>query len=299
MRIENINKSYLDKVLAGEFVDHLYHLGISSTDECLKEMKDLKAVVMAGSGHRIERMAKAWHEKNKNRGAFFKFPKDERFSIFYSSGVLFCSHGMGMPSTSIALHELMKLVYYVKKGSVQDIEKIFWCRVGTSGGLVEPGTVVVTTQALCANFKPYSLFVLGKEKKFNSDFPLNTVDGIVSASVNSKIPLITGKTVGADCFYIEQNRADGAISFCNDKEKIKWLKKAEKFGVKNIEMESPVVAAFLNHWGFSNFAVICCVLVNRLKGDQIKSSKEELDSYSLNAETVLWNYLNSLLNSKN
>ncbi len=283
----------MDKVLAGELVDHLYHLGISSADDCLKKMKDLKAVVMAGSGQRIARMANAWHENNKD-GVFFKFPKDERFTIFYSSGVLFCSHGMGMPSTSIALHELMKLVYYVKKGSIQDIDKVFWCRVGTSGGLVEPGTVVVTTQALCPDLKPYRLFVLGKEQKFDPNFPIDTVEKIITANVNSKVPLITGKTIGGDCFYIEQNRIDGAISFCDDKEKLKWLKKIEKAGVKNIEMESPVVAAFLNHWGFSNFAVICCILVNRTKGDQVKSTKDELDRYSLNAEAVLWNYLNSL-----
>jgi hypothetical protein len=35
--------------------------------------------------------------------------------------------------------------------------------------------------------------------------------------------------------------------------------------------------------------------VNRLKGDQIRSTKEELESYSLNAEKVLWNYLDAAL----
>ena len=71
-----------------------------------------------------------------------------------------------------------------------------------------------------------------------------------------------------------------------------WLKKASEFGVKNIEMETPLMAGFLNHWGFSNFAAICCTLLNRLNGDQITSTHEELERYSVNAETVLWNYLN-------
>jgi uridine phosphorylase len=239
-------------------------------------------------------MAQTWHNKNK-KGSLFKFPKDERFTIFYTNGIIFSSHGMGMPSMSIALQELMKLVYFVKKGDLNEIEKVFWCRVGTSGGLVEPGTVVLTTESLCSDFKPYRLIVLGEDHYFDPIFPADSVEGIIKANSGEKIPLIKGKTIGGDCFYIEQNRIDGAIALCNEQGKLEWLKKAEKLGVKNIEMESPVTAGFLNHWGFSNFAVICCVLLNRLKGDQIRSSREELESYSLRAEKVLWNYLDSLV----
>ena len=64
--------------------------------------------------------------------------------------------------------------------------------------------------------------------------------------------------------------------------------------VKNIEMETPMMAGLLNYWGFRNFAAICCVLVNRLKGDQVIKKHADLERYSINAEKVLWNYLRSI-----
>jgi len=209
--------------------------------------------------------------------------------------VLFSSHGMGMPSISIAVQELMKLVYFVKRGDLTEMDKVFWCRVGTSGGVgLLPGSVVVTTESLLPDFKPYRLFVAGKEHFFDSKFPEKCIDEIIKASSKEKINTVRGKTIGANSFYIEQNRVDGAIALCTEKEKMDWLKKAESLGVKNIEMETPLVSGFLNHWGFSNFAAICCTLLNRLNGDQINSTHEELENYSVNAETVLWNYLEKI-----
>ena len=201
---------------------------------------------------------------------------------------------MGMPSMSIALQELMKLVYYVKKGNIEEIEKVFWCRVGTSGGLVEPGTVVLTTEGLLPDFKPYRLFVLGKEHVFNTTYPIKCMNDIIDANTDKETKIVKGKTIGANDFYIEQNRIDGAIALCNDQDKMEWLKKAEKLGVKNIEMETPMMAGLLNHWGFKNFAAICCVLVNRLHGDQVNATHNELERYSINAEKVLWDYLSSI-----
>ena len=75
MKIENINKVYLDKALKGESVDYLYHFGISSEDACLEMMKDIKAVVLAGSGHRIKRMAENWANTHDKK-SFFKFIDD-------------------------------------------------------------------------------------------------------------------------------------------------------------------------------------------------------------------------------
>lgn len=292
MKIKNMNKGYLDAVLRGETVDYLYHFGLCSTDECFQKMKDIKAVVMAGSPDRVQRMAETWNKKHK-KDLLFKFPKDERFSAFYTGDILFCSHGMGMPSISIALQELMKLVYFVKDGNLEEIDKVMWFRIGTSGGLVAPGSVVITTEALRANFKPYRLLVTGEEYSFESNCPEAFINKIIHSNKNTKFDVVKGKTIGADSFYIEQNRIDGAIALCDEQGKMEWLKKAEKIGVKNIEMESPNMVGFLNHWGFSHFAVICSVIVNRLKGDQVSCTKEELEQLSMNAETVLWNFLES------
>lgn len=63
-------------------------------------------------------------------------------------------HGMGMPSISILLHELIKLMYHA---GVQD--PIFF-RLGTCGGLgLEPGTVVVSTEALNGLLEPVHVVV--------------------------------------------------------------------------------------------------------------------------------------------
>ena len=57
--------------------------------------------------------------------------------------VLLCNHGMGIPSTSIMLHEVAKLLYYA--GADDPI----MLRLGTSGGIgVPPGTVVVSTEGV-------------------------------------------------------------------------------------------------------------------------------------------------------
>ena len=206
MKVEHINKAHLDSALRGETVDYLYHFGVSSADDIMNSMADLKAIVLGGSPHRIARMAKTWSDNN-NKTPLLKFPKDERFTVYYTNGVLFSSHGMGMPSMSIAIQELMKLVYFVKKGNLSEMEKVFWCRVGTSGGVgVEPGSVVVSTESVLPDLKPYRLFVAGEETYFGSKFPEECVEEIIKASANEKINIVKGKTIGADSFYIEQNR---------------------------------------------------------------------------------------------
>jgi uridine phosphorylase len=294
MKIQNINTSFLDKVLKGSEYDYWYHLGIGNDEPFLADMTDLKAVIVAGSGARIERMVNKWCElKNIPLSDIIKFPKEERFTIRYAGNVLFCSHGMGMPSASIAIQELMKLVYFVKKGNTAEMDRVFWCRVGTSGGLTEPGNVIISTHGIQSDFGPYRLFSLGKEVAFESEFPENIIDDIINANKGSQINFIKGKTIGCNSFYIEQNRIDGGISLCSEKQKLEWLEKAYEINVRNIEMEAPMIAGFLNYWGFSRFAVICCALVNRMKGDQVTATPEELEQYSVNAENVLWNYLKS------
>ncbi|MFH1223383.1 MAG: uridine phosphorylase, partial [Pseudomonadota bacterium] len=137
----------------------------------------------------------------------------------------------------------------------------------------------------------YREFIMGKEYYFNSKYPKHFVNKIVSANKKSGINVVKGRTFGANSFYVEQHRIDGAITLCTEKQKMDWLKKLKKLGVKNIEMETPLMAAMLNHWGFTKFAAVCCIIVNRLKGDQVSCTKKQMEKYCINAEQVLWNYL--------
>ena len=60
MRDENINHAFLDGVLAGEHVDIYYHFGVASDDPILEEFRDVRAIVLAGSGERIKEFAQRW-----------------------------------------------------------------------------------------------------------------------------------------------------------------------------------------------------------------------------------------------
>lgn len=72
--------------------------------------------------------------------------KTERFEIYKVGPVLCASHGMGMPSLSILLHEITKLLKYAGATNV------LYMRIGTSGGVgLEGGTVVVSTESVTSD----------------------------------------------------------------------------------------------------------------------------------------------------
>ena len=294
MKTENINHAFLDGVMNGEYPDVYYHFGVASNDPILKKFKDVKAIVLCGSGGRIIDFADQWSKKRKSK--IYALPKEERFVTRYCDGVLFASHGMGMPSASICVQELMRMVYFLKDGDLEEIDKVFWTRVGTSGGVgLEPGTVVVTTDGLMADMKPYRVLVGEREQYFDGSFPKDVAQDIIEASKNSGLPIAMGKTIAGNEFFIEQMRLDGAICLAEESWKFGWLKWINEGGVRNIEMEGAMLAGYLNHWGFSKFAMICCTLLNRMDGDQVTATKEELHSYSERSGIVLFNYLDVLL----
>lgn len=63
--------------------------------------------------------------------------------------VLSVSHGMGVPSLSILLHEMIKLMWHA------GAEDPIFFRVGTCGGVgLEGGTVVITEEAVDGRLLP-------------------------------------------------------------------------------------------------------------------------------------------------
>lgn len=295
MKRSNINLAFLDGVLKGEYPDVYYHFGVDSSDPVLDNFRDLRAVVLAGSGERIREFSRVWSEKRNHRPVV-ALPKEERFVTRYCDGVLFASHGMGMPSASICVQELMRMVFFLKGGNLDELDRVFWARVGTSGGLgVDPGTVVLTTESLMADARPYRLLAGEREHCFDGAFPRRTAEAIAEASRHEEIEIILGKTVAANEFFIEQMRLDGAIRLAGEAEKFRWLDWIYGKGVRNIEMEGAMLAGFMNHWGFGEFAMICCTIVDRRRGDQVTSTAEQLRRYSANSGRVLFNYLETIV----
>lgn len=296
MKTENINHAFLDAVLSGTSTDVYYHFGVSSDDAVMAQMRDVRAVVMAGSGGRIDAFASTWSDLNGG-AEILRLPKEDRFTTRYCAGVLFASHGMGMPSASIAVQELMRMVYFLKDGDLAALDEVFWARVGTSGGVGLPGgTIVVTTEGLMADLKPYRLLHGGEgEYWFDGSYPRGVAEAIVAANSDSGIPVEMGRTVAGNEFFLEQYRLDGAICMETVESKMAWLQWLHDNGVRNIEMEGAMVAGFLNHWGFSRFAMVCTSLLNRLEGDQVTASPEQLAQFSEDSGVVLFNYLKATL----
>jgi uridine phosphorylase len=110
-----------------------------------------------------------------------------------------------------------------------------------------------------------------------------------------EINAVFGNTVGTNDFYLGQGRTDGALkpSYTED-EALAYLKRAHEKGARNFEMESTEFAAFCLKAGIPA-AIVCAALLDRLKGDQVTSTPEQLAEFSDNAERVVINYIRNQL----
>jgi len=285
--------------------DVLYHLGLSNIHYDLEEMfGDVRFVCMGGSAARMESFAKYFLDRSGAKlplgCGLVPIGKTERYSMFKVGPVISVNHGMGMASMSILLHEIQKLLYHARAKNVTMF------RIGTSGGLgVEAGTVVVAKEAVNPiDFEPYfSQVTMDKVIKYPSHFNEELVGKVLQcaeASEDGKLPklsAITGKTMATDDFYEGQGRLDGALCTYNEEDKLAWITRAHKAGVRNIEMEGSLFGAFCNRSGIPG--VLCnTVLLNRLAGDQVTSSPAELAQFSLNSQELVVRYILTVINSK-
>mmetsp|Transcript_16252 Transcript_16252/g.39621 ORF Transcript_16252/g.39621 Transcript_16252/m.39621 type:complete len:211 (+) Transcript_16252:3-635(+) len=187
-----------------------------------------------------------------------------------------------MPSISILLHELSKLLAYAGADAS-------FVRMGTSGGIgIEPGTVVLTETVFNAELKPYHRqVILGKVVQRPTQCN-DTLVGEIHEAAHQKvkgISVIRANTMSANDFYEEQGRVDGALCEYSEEDRRKFLLNAHQLGIRNIEMEASAFVDFCTRMGF-RAAVVCSTLVDRLKGDQISSTPEQLENYTQNSIQV-------------
>jgi uridine phosphorylase len=143
-----------------------------------------------------------------------------------------------------------------------------------------------------ADLKPFRLLNGGTgEYWFDGNFPAATYDAIIAANEYADFDIIAGKTVAGNEFFLEQVRLDGALCLETPETKMGWLHWLHDNGVVNIEMEGAMIAGYLNHWGFSKFAMICCTIFNRLESDQMTSTQAQLHKFSEDSGVALFNYL--------
>ncbi|CAG2166398.1 unnamed protein product, partial [Oppiella nova] len=206
-----------------------------------------------------------------------------RYNMFKIGPVLSVTHGMGISSLSILLHELIKLVYYAK------CTNVIFLRIGTCGGIgVDQGTVIITEKAVDGLLRPfYELYILGKvvQRPSICDNELVSELKSIAAQEISGFRVVSGTTLCALDFYESQARLDGAFCNITEEEKNNYLYQLQDAGVVNIEMEAIAFASMCYYAGIKG-AIICVALLNRLNGDQVSSSKEYLDDLQIRPQIL-------------
>lgn len=199
-----------------------------------------------------------------------------RYSMYKVGPVLSVSHGMGVPSVGILLHEMIKLMYHAK------CKDPMFIRIGTCGGVgVEGGTVVITEEAVDGLLRnTYELSILGKLVQRPAKLDRKLARELKSLADPTQDPYDTviGKTMCTHDFYEGQGRLDGAFCDFSESDKMDYLHKINRFGVVNIEMESTIFSALTHHAGI-RAAIVCVTLLDRLKGDQVNTPKEVMNEW--------------------
>ena len=290
-----------NKLLESMDGDFLYHLGLSSDQDLERMFGDVRFFCCGGSAQRMGEFAQTVADELGNTDGAYHVPfglkpstsgKTDRYSMFKVGPVLISSHGMGMPSMSILLHEVTKMLHYAKA------ENVSYFRLGSSGGIgVQPGTVVLTTEGMNGLMEPhYSLPILGEMVHRPAKIDGGLVGDVFAASTKRlrNVNVAKGKTMGADCFYEGQGRLDGALCNYKEEDKMRFLHKLNEKGVRNIEMEAVMFAAFTHELGIPA-AVACVTLLNRLEGDQVLTTVDQLMEWDENPGKVVLAYIKEQL----
>lgn len=261
-------------------VEYYYHIGMDS--DRASQFSDVKTVILMGKRARAKKTAHMYTELTgvpcRKWG-----DDDSAYELWRAGSVLFCSHGMGGTPFSVILHEITKMLWAAGATGFSYI------RLGTSGGIgLEPGEIVLTDQALDDRLRPYFEQVCClKVRKVSTHMDAELRETILRA--NRKVKIVVGKTVGCDGFYENQGRLDGAICGYGAKDRENFVQCCAKKGVANIEMECHRFSAFCNDAGIPG-ACLCLVIVNRLNGDQITSTAEQLATFENEAIMAVLRY---------
>lgn len=199
---------------------------------------------------------------------------------------------MGMPSMSILLHEMIKLVNYAK------CKDPIFIRMGTSGGLgIEPGTVVVTDKAFNEFLEnSYEFVVLGEKVPRPAVFDTSLINLFLECRLpEDHFQVTSGGTMCTHDFYEAQGRTDGAICDHTEEEKMTFLRKVQAKGIKNIEMESTMFAALTKYAGI-RAATICVAFIDRLKGDKVAMTPEAKIELESRPQLIVGRFIQKLLN---
>nr|XP_019582750.1 PREDICTED: uridine phosphorylase 2 isoform X2 [Rhinolophus sinicus] len=291
-RFVHVKNPYLDSMDE----DILYHLDLGTKTHDLPAMfGDVKFVCVGGSPNRMKAFA-LFMQKELRLEESREDIKDicagtDRYCMYKIGPVLSISHGMGIPSISIMLHELIKLLYHAQCCDVTII------RIGTSGGIgITPGSVVITDTAVDSFFKPrFEQIILDNIVTRSTELDKALAEELFNYSKEiPNFPALIGHTMCTYDFYEGQGRLDGALCFFSREKKVDYLKRAYKAGIRNIEMESTVFAAMCRLCGLKA-AVVCVTLLDRLECDQINLPHDVLEEFQQRPQLLVSKFIKQRL----
>ncbi|NXP59909.1 UPP1 phosphorylase, partial [Chloropsis cyanopogon] len=215
----------------------------------------------------------------------------DRYAMYKVGPVLSVSHGMGIPSISIMLHELIKLLYHAKCSDITII------RIGTSGGIgLEPGSVVITRQSVDATFKPQlEQVVLGKTVIRSTNLDEQLAKELMQCSKEiGQFNTVIGNTMCTLDFY--EGKAALYLAVCCIKLLILWrfLPTFNKSSEVNIVYYT-LSCTFHVYLSQNLSAVVCVTLLNRLEGDQISSPHDVLVEYQQRPQKLVGYFIKKSL----
>ena len=274
---------------------YLYNLDLVLNDKLIDQFHGVKYVCMQGSSVRAKEFAgKLAHEMLNIDPRFFKpvnLFKGTRFECYRIGNILSVSHGMGTVSIITLLHSLTNLLHAANNNELEYI------RIGTCGGInIAPGSVVITDTSYMPDLSSgYTMQVLGKDISYPTHMNKELNDRVLGCQPSGlPFTIYRGNSIAADDFYLGQARFDGAIKpHYDEKKRQEYFARASTLNIYNIEMESTALAAFCNRANIPA-TMIAVTLLDRIHGDQITASDEELADYSDRSQQVVINYLKSV-----
>ena len=236
--------------------DRLYHVGFGLSD---LEPNPPIVALLSGDPERAKLIADTYLEDvttlSEHRGLFSYVGTLEN-----GKRMLSATSGMGAPSLSIVVNELIQL----------GIKTII--RVGTCGSIqdhVKAGSVVISKAALCRQGAANDIAPL--EYPSSAD-PFVTV-AMANTAKELNVEHHVGITASVDTFYEGQERSGGAnphLMRSNQGMILEYM----NLNVLNFEMESGTLFKMANVYGFQA-ACVCAVVAQRTENESIVLEKKD------------------------
>lgn len=274
--------------------DNLYHLGISTSSHNIPEQfGDVRFVCVGGTRNRMQEVALEAQRVLFPAQIGHEIPDlsaaSGRYSMFKVGPVLCINHHIGASPLGVVLHELFKLLHYAKVKR----EDVHMFRIGTSGGLgIPPGTIVITDHVIDAAMRNHFYSAeCGKIVPLPCIINKEMSQELQGCASKLNLAALVGGTMGTDDFYLGQGRLDGAFCDYGEDQKKEFIHKLHReYNIMNIEMEAHILSAFTHRAGI-RCGIVCTTIVDRLPGDQILFTKDQLKEFEKRPTQVVIEYI--------